>query len=197
MFIQDIHFCAKHEHKWETLLELDDTFSWKSKYNALFNCTKDSKLLWLEYRIFHSILGTNKYLFNCKITCNNKCNLCTKEPESIEHLFFYCHKSKQLWVRLEHFLSFYCHFDINFSLSEVIFGYTREKNDIVNILISLTKQYIFYKSRKSSDLHISELLKSILAYYLVEKKLFAIKMRCDEFITRWKTIENLFANIHV
>lgn len=50
----------------------------------------------------------------------------TKEPESIEHLFFYCHKSKQLWVRLEHFLSFYCHFDINFSLSEVIFGYTRK-----------------------------------------------------------------------
>lgn len=80
-----------HEHKWETLLELDDTFSWKSKYNAIFNCTKDSELLWLEYRIFHRILGTNKYLFNCKITYNNKCNLCTKEPESIEHLFFYCH----------------------------------------------------------------------------------------------------------
>ena len=78
----------------------------------------------------------------------------------MEHFFFYCHKSKQSWVQLEHFLSFYCHFDINFSLSEVIFGYTREKNDIVNILILLTKQYIFYKSRKSSDLHISELLKS-------------------------------------
>lgn len=60
VFIQDIHFCAKHEHKWETLLELDDTFSWKSKYNALFNCTKDSKLLSLEYRIFHRILGAKK-----------------------------------------------------------------------------------------------------------------------------------------
>lgn len=127
MFIQDIHFCAKHEHKWETLLEIDDTFSWKSKYNALFNCTKDSKLLWLKYTIFHRILGANKYLFYCNIRCNNKCNLCTKEPESIDHLFFYCHKSKQLWVQLEHFLSFYCPFDINFSLSEVIFGYTREK----------------------------------------------------------------------
>lgn len=79
-------------------------------------------------------------------------------------------------MQLEHFLSFYCPFDINFSLSEVIFGYTREKkNDVANILILLTKQYLFYKSRKSSDLHISELLKSILAYYLVEKKLFAIK----------------------
>lgn len=64
VFNQDIHCCAKHEHKWETLLELDDTFSWKSKYNALFNCTKDSELLSLEYRIFHSVLGANKYLFN-------------------------------------------------------------------------------------------------------------------------------------
>lgn len=40
VFIQDIHFCAKHEHKWETLLELDDTFICISTYKALFHCTK-------------------------------------------------------------------------------------------------------------------------------------------------------------
>lgn len=31
------------------------------------------------------------------------------------------------------FLSYYCHSDINFSLSEVIFGYTREKKMILLI----------------------------------------------------------------
>lgn len=89
MFIQDIHFCAKHEHehKWETLLEIDDTFSWKSKYNALFNCTKDSKLLWLEYRIFHRILGTNKYLI-AKLHAITNAIFVQKNPSQLNICFF-------------------------------------------------------------------------------------------------------------
>lgn len=127
--------------------------------------------------------STNKQiLVNCKSTCH-----CTKEPQSIEHLFclFYCHKSNQVWVQLENFL-----------LIEVIFGYSREQNYIAYIFTLITKQCIFYESRKGSYLHISELMKSILAYYLIEKKLFALKIRCDDFITSWKILGNLIANTH-
>lgn len=35
----------------------DDIFSWKLKYNALFNRTKDNKLLWLKYGIIYRGLG--------------------------------------------------------------------------------------------------------------------------------------------
>lgn len=88
----------------------------------------------------------NKYvLFNCKITNNNKCNLCTTESESI---VFYCNKSKQLWMKLEYLISFCCHFNVHISLCEIMFGYTREKNDILNLMIFLTKKYIFYKWKK-------------------------------------------------
>lgn len=91
VFISNYNTCTivKHEEKWRTLFNLDDSFCWKAIYNALFKCTKDSKLLWLEYRILHRNLGTHMYLFNCQITNNNKCNLCTTESESIELLVFF------------------------------------------------------------------------------------------------------------
>lgn len=45
------------------------------------------------------------YSIDCQITNNNKCNLCTTESESIELLvFFYCNKSKQLWMQLEYLI---------------------------------------------------------------------------------------------
>lgn len=40
-------------------------------------------------------------------------------------------------------------------------------------------------------------MKSISACCLIERKLFAIKMRFDDFITMWKILENLVANTHV
>lgn len=50
-------FCQK-EDKWKTLFNCDDSFCWKAIYNAHFICTKNSKLLWLEYRILHRLVGT-------------------------------------------------------------------------------------------------------------------------------------------
>lgn len=94
-----------------------------------------------------------------------------------------------LWVQFRAFfvilLSCYCHLYIKFSLCEVIFVYTREKFEIANILIFLEKQCIFYKSRKSFDIKICELMKSISANYVIERKSYVhvIKDRSNDLIT--------------
>jgi hypothetical protein len=111
-FWHNIDSSTLYEIKWKTLFNLYNNFNWKSKYRAPFNCTKNTKLLWLKYRIFNTIVEANKYLVKCKVLNNNKCNLCTTEVESIEHPFFHCHKSKQLqyglWTQLETLLSCHC-----------------------------------------------------------------------------------------
>lgn len=219
--------------------------SWKSKYNALFNCAKDSKLLWLEYRIFYRILETNKYLFTCKITCNNKCNLCTKKTESIERLIFDVIRVKKLQTfyngiktciiqngiildifypqrgcrqgdPISPYLFLLCaeilgtiirnnkdikgikRGDTEYKISQYADDTSLFTNGSPKTLDGILRELDFFcGSRQSSDLYISELMESILAYYLIKRKLFAIKMKCYDFITRWKTIENLIANIHV
>lgn len=68
-----------------------------------------------------------KLLSNCKEQAITKAIFVQKKTELIEHLIFYCHKSKQLWLQSKHLLSYFCLFEINFSLLEVMFCYTREK----------------------------------------------------------------------
>ena len=50
---------------------------WKKYYNIHFQCTKRSKLQWLQYRINQHILTTNKILYTDKIGLKdgNLCNL--------------------------------------------------------------------------------------------------------------------------
>lgn len=63
VFISVCNTIVNHEEKLKTLLNLNDSFCWKTKHNTLFKCTKDSMLLKLDYRKLDRIM----YSFNCKI----------------------------------------------------------------------------------------------------------------------------------
>ena len=51
----------KAQTKWENELE-DNQISWIPVYKALFSSTRDIKIKWLQFRILHRILPTNKWL---------------------------------------------------------------------------------------------------------------------------------------
>ena len=61
-----------------------------------FTSTKDSKLLWLQFRVNHHIVVTNKFLFKIGKTESQLCTFCQTEIESIYHLFWDCIFVKQL-----------------------------------------------------------------------------------------------------
>lgn len=65
-----------------------------------------------------------------------------------------------------------------FFLGEIIFGDTK---NIFNSMILLTNKCIFYKSRESMGLFISELKKSISLFNLMEKKAYDTKMMLGKF----------------
>ena len=175
------------------MLQLGENFDWKSVFMSISNCTKDSKLLWFQYRIFYRILATNNYLYKFKITTNNTCNLCKQEVESIEHLFFYCAKSNEIWKQFEQMLLSQCNMNVNLTLTDILLGCTREKYHALNLMILLIKQYIFYKSRKSNVMSIDEIKKCVLAYYQTEKWSHGINMKQNQFTLRWRMFSNLFS----
>lgn len=69
-----------------------------------------------------------------------------------------------------------------FFIGEIIVGDT--KKNIFNLMILLTNKCIFYKSRESMGLFISELKKSISLFNLMEKKANDTKMMLDKFTIR-------------
>ena len=67
IFVSKLYHKPKSEEKWELQFNLCENFDWKAVNKRPYKCTKDTKLLWLQYMSLHRILGINKYLYKCKI----------------------------------------------------------------------------------------------------------------------------------
>ena len=159
----------KSEEKWERCIGLPNSFDWEKVNRTVFDCTKETKLKWFQYRIIHRILGTKQLLFKCKIKNDPRCSFCNTSAETIEHLFYYCRHSKNIWVQLENWFNT-VDFNISFDIKTVIFGYETGKYAPINLMILTVKHYIFQQSRKDSELSFSELKKSITYQYTVEQE---------------------------
>ena len=131
----------KCESKWNKELKLKGDFDWKQIHRKYFSITKDTNLIWFNFRIIHRILGTNKYLFMSKIRNDNLCSLCQMEVKTIMHIFFYCPNVYPLWSILEKWIFEKSRKGIKFDICAVILGIPKE-DEIINLIILLVKKYI-------------------------------------------------------
>ena len=132
----------KAHEKWDQ--ELDENVDWKNKLKAYFDITKDTKLLWFQYRINLRILATNKYLYKIKVRENPFCNICEEYIEQdISHIIIKCRYSNAIWQNISSIISKYMNTLI--SMEYILFGKHGAKYDLVNIMLLVTKECI-YKS---------------------------------------------------
>ena len=61
--------------KWQMLKDNPD---WKQVFLKLKATTTDPRLIWLQYRIIHNILTTNKSVSKFKHDQSEKCSFCGK-----------------------------------------------------------------------------------------------------------------------
>ena len=80
----------KHQVKWERVLTLSEDFNWNKHFSIIYKVTKDTKLHWFQFRIFHRILATNSYLYTIHKVNSESCTFCQREKETITHLFWEC-----------------------------------------------------------------------------------------------------------
>ena len=104
IFVSKLYHKPKSEEKWELQFHLCENFDWRAVNKRPYKCTKDTKLLWLQYRSLHRSLGINEYLYKCKIKNTPLCNLCKSETESLIHLFFECTEIHDIWPQIENWI---------------------------------------------------------------------------------------------
>ena len=114
-----------------------------------FRSTKDSKLQWLQFRINHHILVTNKFLLKIGKTEGQLCTFCHTEIEYIYHLFWDCIFVQQLIREIEIVLD---QNDIRFNFRDIsfLFGSLDTKATSVphNLIVMTFKRYQhYYKDR--------------------------------------------------
>ena len=109
------------QNKFEVSLDLN-------YWNLPKHTTTESRLIELQWKIFHNIYPTNILLFKMGIATSNKCPYCPNDVDFIEHFFFYCSKIKPVWKCVQD--AFYGKFDktIKLSKTDALLGIVENRN---------------------------------------------------------------------
>lgn len=132
--------------KYNAILNLDDLNTWKMIYCNPIEILVENKVVELQYKILHRIVGTNKLLYKMGKRTSPNCDNCSMYPETIEHLFYECINVKKFWFKF--FDKFYEreHIRINITCKDILLYINFEKestNVLVNILILYGKLYLY------------------------------------------------------
>ncbi len=126
---------------------------WHRIYMIPHQCTKETKLRALQYKILHSSVATNSQLHRIGFVQSDLCTFCQRERETIDHLFVQCTHINILWTDLQSWLSRNLQRpdnQINFSSEDIFFG-RLNYDELINNIILLTKHYIAYMPVNSMD----------------------------------------------
>ena len=142
-----------------------------------FVTTKSSKVQWFQYRIIHRILGTNEFLFKIRQKDNDKCIFCKEFTETIQHIFWTCPKISELWELLSLWIFEKTQIELPLNLDIVLLGNLQktDMNNIRNLIILLSKYYIYKTKMKEERVNIIALRNHLRENLKIEKEIFFLK----------------------
>ena len=115
--------------KWQNEHEVMNR--WNEAFHLLINTTTDTKLLWLQFRILHHCLTTNRSVAKYKPEQNDLCEFCHEHSESIDHLLWQCTVIQQFWTRLSEYINLKCTHVHNFKFTrDLVLFWNLQKNQI-------------------------------------------------------------------
>ena len=127
---------------------------WEKKYSFIFSnelwlipgqCTKETRLLSLQWKILHNIYPTSIMLAKMKVRDNHFCQFCLGEVDYVEHFFYDCRICQPLWDHVKQILNVICGKKIMFNAKEVLLGickndeYDTEEWKLINLCLLVGK----------------------------------------------------------
>ena len=189
------NFNVKYQQKWSTDLGIViDDQTWKEAFTICFQSVSDHQIIWLQYKILHHILGTQKQLFKMKISDSDYCRICNSNVETLIHLFVTCGPVKKLWDDLVLWLCDSTSIQLNLQAKDIILGYLLKTDYFVpvNVILLITKLYIFSCAISKSPLNPSHLKKKLKSLYNYEFLIHKEKYKEEVFEKNWNKLLKIF-----
>ena len=130
---------------WERKFNFDYSYE---IWSIPFNCSKETRLHCLQWKILHNIYPTSIMLSKMKVRDSQNCVYCPDEVDYIEHFFFYCSKCIPLWKHVENVLMVLLERRVIIDVKSVIFGMLKDdslhqvERKLVNLSILVAKMCI-------------------------------------------------------
>ena len=159
--------------KWSNTLGISEE-KWTKSFYILTKLTKDTKLRWLQFRVLHHILSTNRSVSKFINEQNDMCSFCQAHSETILHLLWECKEIQSFWKDLADLLNRRCANSHNLSFNEhlIIFGESDviHTDKICKLIILTAKLYIYKCKVQRSKVKINIFVKELYNYYSVQKQ---------------------------
>lgn len=151
--------------------------------------TNSVYLLYLHYRVINRIITTNKYLQDIGISDHSTCTFCTRETETITHLFWRCPVTQTFLQNIDREL--YTQYQIHLDYREQSWFFLQETDPLQTLLICITKAIIFKARNVERKPEVSHMMNTLKIE--AQKEQFASKLnnKLDTFEKKWKTLQNI------
>ena len=172
-------------NKWHQLTDISHE-EWLSSFSIMKFTTKDTKLRWLQYRILHHILTTNRSVAKYDESQDHRCTFCNKYSETIQHLFWGCEKVSSFWDSLSTLINRRCQHVHNFHIDRdlVLFGQSQivYTDNICNLMIMMAKFFIYRSKVNKSLPTLNAFIPEFYQRYSIEK---IISKNSQKFKNDW------------
>ena len=182
--------------KWDYL---NNTTMWKQAFCILKKLTTDTKLMWLQYRILHNILTTNRSVSKYNPNQTDRCSFCRSSSETITHLMWQCPRVNSFWRQLSSLIKTRCNINCADVINEtlVIFGITNYNCKVLEMVVLLGKQYIYNCKVFDKNINLSNFIQVLFYRYKVDAIINARKEIDVNPIYEWEKLGNLFRGLGV
>ena len=139
--------------RWKKISHIT-TNNYYNAFKILKFTTQDMKLRWLQFRILHHILTTNRSVAKFNKNQDHRCTFCGAHSETIIHLMWECANVQNFWNDLSLLINRKCLHSHKFSFTKdlVIFGIsnTIKTYKICDLIVLLAKLYIYIELKCST-----------------------------------------------
>ena len=142
---------------------------------------------YLQFKMLHKRIVTNKILCEMGIIDKSKCPYCKEPEETIGHAFLYCDMVKQKWRDVEQLLRTYIDGATTISNIEKIMGMTLT-DDIVDKTILATTRVIYKNRQEGKPYSIKEVQTLLRSQMLIEEYQSSIEGTDKLFLKIWELI---------
>ena len=128
-----------------------DMQSYKDFFMLPWKTTIDSRLRWLQFRINHFILPTNKWLHKIGLIESPNCKRCNTHIETMDHMLVECPKVNEFWMEFVERSNLFH----SLSRNDKLFGIWDVNSDdlqMKNQLLLIARRYICTSKYRESPL---------------------------------------------
>ena len=184
----DQNIIQQVQNKWEEILTEDISYQMvKKAFMDIGKMKEGPYTKYLQFKMLHRRIFTNKKLHNIGIIDSSKCPYCEEPEETIEHAFIYCETVNLFWKKIERWLQIYINGTIKICNIEKILG-TGDPNNIVDKMIIATKRVIYKNRQTGKSYNIKEVHSLLRSQMLLEEYKSSLEGDDRIFMETWELI---------